>query len=232
MDCVDIIIPTLRKNHAFSCFDKLHLIPFPYKLHVITAGKSWAQAINIGLRQTDKKNDVLILDDDTFITADTFKNLEYHYEDADIFGFKLLFPNGQIQHAGGLVRNKEIGHLGFMEEDQGQYDKPLYVCHATASCLYIKRHVLDEVEGMAESIPGVQMEDVDFNFKALKHGFKILYLPNVAIHVQSASKRFLPQFDDKVALAYQEIKKRYFSDDEFLKKIESYPKPLEKLVDA
>jgi GT2 family glycosyltransferase len=228
-DPVDIIIPTLRRAHAFSCFDKLNLVPWPYKLHVITTGKTWAQAINIGLKQSDKKNDVILMDDDVFIMPDTFRSVETHYDDADIFGFKLLFPNGEIQHAGGIVRDENIGHIGFQEQDQGQFDQPQYVCHATTSLIYIKRYVLDSIEGMAEDIPGIQMEDVDFNFRALKEGFKILYLPSSAIHLQSASKRFISGFDEKVGLAYAEIKKRHFDNSEFLKKVQSYPKPLAKL---
>lgn len=228
-DPVDIIIPTLRRPHAFSCFDKLHNVPWPYKLHVITTGKTWAQAINIGLKQTDKKNDVILMDDDVFITPDTFKGVHVHYDDADIFGFKLLFPNGEIQHAGGLVRNEEIGHIGFGEEDKGQHSQARYVCHATTSLIYIKRHVLDTVCEMAEDIPGIQMEDVDFNFRAIKQGFKILCLPDSAIHIQSASKRFIEGFDEKVGLAYAEIKKRHFADPAFVTKVQEYPKPLAKL---
>lgn len=228
-DPVDIIIPTLRRAHAFSCFDKLHNVPWPYKLHVITTGKTWAEAINIGLKQSDNKNDVILMDDDVFITPDTFAGVQEYIDDADIFGFKLLFPDGSIQHAGGIVRNESIGHIGFQEQDQGQYDEPKYVCHATTSLIYIKRHVLDSLEAMAEDIPGIQMEDVDFNFRALKAGFKILQLTGAAVHLQSASKRFIEGFDEKVGLAYAEIKKRHLSDPVFLKKVQEYPKPLAKL---
>jgi GT2 family glycosyltransferase len=229
---VDIIIPTLRKTHAFSCFENLTHVPWPFRLHVITTGKTWAQAINIGLKKTDPKNDVVLMDDDVFIGPDTLKSVEGHFNDADIFGFKLVFPNGQIQHAGGLVRGGDIGHIAFGEDDHGQVDKPMYVCHATTSLIYIKRHVIDELKGMAEDIPGVQMEDVDFNFRALKKGFKILYLPTKAVHIQSASKRFIDQFDEKVSLAYAEIKNRHFTDKEFLRSTEEYPKPLLKLVES
>lgn len=228
-DPVDIIIPTLRRTHAFSCFDKLHNVPWPYKLHVITTGKTWAEAINIGLKQSDKRNDVILMDDDVFITPETFLGMSEYMDDADIFGFKLIFPGGEIQHAGGIVREENIGHIGFQEEDKGQFDKPYYVCHATTSLIYIKRHVLDAIGGMAEDIPGIQMEDVDFNFRAIKAGFKILCLPGSAIHLQSASKRFIEGFDEKMGLAYEEIKKRHFSDPVFLKKVQEYPKPLAKL---
>ena len=229
-DPVSVIIPTLRKSHAFSCFEKLNHIPWNYKLHVITGGKSWAQAINMGIAQADKKNDVIIMDDDVFISEKTFSQVEWHYDNADIFGFKLLFPTGKIQHAGGILKEGMIGHIGFLQDDNGQFDRPRYVCHATTSLVYIKRHVLEVLSGMSEDIPGIQMEDVDFSFRAIKAGFKILYLPGSAVHMQSASKRFIEGFDEKVGFAYAEIQKRHLSDPEFLNKVQLYPQPLMELI--
>ena len=220
---VDVIIPTLRKVHAFSCFDRLHHIPWPYHLHVVTGGKTWAEAINIGLKQTDGKNDVILMDDDVFINESTFSRVEEFYPKSDIFGFKLLFSNNTIQHYGGIVRNGEIGHVGYEMQNDARFSVPLYVCHATTSLVYIKRHVLDRLVGMAEDIPGIQCEDVDFSFRALKNGFQIMVLPNDAIHLQSASKKFTPQFNDKVAVAFEEIKSRHFSDEEFLSRVEEFP---------
>ena len=229
MKVVDVIIPTMRKVHAFSCFDRLHNIPWPYRLHVVTGGKSWAEAINIGLKQTSGINDVILMDDDVFINEKTFCGVESNYEIADIFGFKLLFSDGTIQHYGGIVRNGEIGHVGYQMANDSKFTIPLRVCHATTSLIYIKRKVLDSLGGMAEDIPGIQCEDVDFSFRALKKGYSILVLPEEAVHLQSASKKFTPQFNEKVGLAFDEIKKRHFSDPEFLKLIESYPYKLAKL---
>lgn len=226
MKIVDVIIPTMRKVHAFSCIERLHNIPWPYRLHVITGGKSWAEAINIGLKQTDGENDVILMDDDVFINPKTFSSLDKYYEDADIFGFKLLFTNNTIQHYGGIVRNKEIGHVGYEMENDSRFLSPLYVCHATTSLVYIKRRVLNVLRGMAEDIPGIQCEDIDFSFRALKSGFQIMVLPEDAIHLQSASKKFLPQFDEKVGIAFNEIKRRHLQDDEFVKTVESYPRKI------
>ena len=226
MTSVDVIIPTMRKVHAFSCFERLNDIPWHYKLHVVTGGKSWAEAINIGLKQTSGFNDVILMDDDVFINKDTFSRIEEFYDRADIFGFKLLFTNNTIQHYGGIVRNGEIGHVGYDMENDARFSVPLYVCHATTSLVYIKRKVLNQLIGMAEDIPGIQCEDIDFSFRALKLGFKIMVLPSEAIHLQSASKKFTPQFNDKVALAFDEIKKRHLSEPEFLKRVEEFPKKM------
>lgn len=223
MNIVDVIIPTMRKVHAFSCLERLRHIPWPYRLHVITGGRSWAEAINIGLKQTNPNSDVILMDDDVFIDKDTFSTLDDNYPFADIFGFKLLFPDKSIQHMGGIVRAGQIGHIGYAEEDRGQYKTPLFTCHATTSLIYIKRKVLNLIGGMSEDIPGIQMEDVDFSFRALKAGLKILVLPTSAIHLQSASKKSLPQFEENIAKAFAEVHKRHMEDQNFVTELQKFP---------
>lgn len=225
---VDVIIPTLGKvnpkSHPFICFENLHFIPWPYWLHVVTGGKTWAEAINIGLKQTSG-NDVILLDDDVFINPTTFSLINQYYDKADIFGFKLLYPDKKIQHYGGIVRDGNIGHIGWKSEDDGIYNDPLYVCHATTSCIYIKRHVIDQLKGMS-IMPGQQMEDVDFSFRALKAGFKIMVLPSTAIHMESATKRYFPNFHGSISEAYADLKNRHFNDQAFVDLVSSYPKKM------
>lgn len=223
---VELIIPTLNRPHSKICRDYLIHFPFVGERHFITEGKNWPTAINIGLRKTDKLSDVVLMDDDIFLTPNSFSYVSTYYDEADIFGFKLLFPDGTIQHAGGVFGGGSVGHRFFREPDNGQADKPTYLAHTTTSLIYIKRKVIDELGGMAEDYPGEQMEDVDFCLRAIKKGFKILYLPGMAVHIESATKRDLPQFKIKMAQNMIELRRRHFSDAEFYKTLESYPKPL------
>lgn len=220
----------MRKVHAFTCIEKLRFVPWPYRLHFITSGKTWGEAINIGLAQTDPANDVILMDDDVFINADTFSKVEEKFQSADIFGFKLVYPDNRIQHMGGIVRAGMIGHIGHNEIDEGQWDVPLYTCHATTSLVYIKRNVLNAIGGIAENFPGIQMDDVDFSFRAIKAGFKIMVLPQSAIHLHSASKKFLPNFEANTEVAFQEVKKRHFHDPRFVAELERYPKKQVELI--
>lgn len=227
---VDLIIPTLKRGHVFQCLSNLSCIPWPYRLFLVTEGNTWAEAINIGLKETSGENDVILMDDDVFVTVDSFKSLDAHYLEADIFGFKLLFPNGRIQHAGGFYQDGMIGHIAHGMENHSAFNAPYYVCHATTSLIYIKRHVLDKLKGMAEDIPGVQMEDVDFSFRALKSGFKIMYLPDPAIHMESATKKDFPEFRENIGVAFREIEKRHLRDYDFVSELNSFPKSIKKEV--
>jgi GT2 family glycosyltransferase len=164
------------------------------------------------------------MDDDIRLSEDTFKYIEKHYDDADIFGFKLFYEDGTIQHAGGFCRDKMLGHAGWKQRDNEVFNDPYYCCHVTTSLIYIKRSVLDKLKGMDTSYKGYQFEDVDFNFRALKAGFKLLYTPGPAIHLESASKSSLPDFKEGLDANYEEFCERFFNDDEFIKEVESYPK--------
>ncbi len=227
---VDIIIPTQKTSPVFNAsIDSLKYVPFPYKLHLITGGKSWAEAINIGFGESD--NDVLIMDDDTILKPETFNSFSPL---GDITGFKLRDAHGTISHAGSCIEivdiakhtvispsaleassimvdcNIKIGHLF---EDIAA---PIEVPHCTASLLYIKKNVWQKLKGMATDYPGYQYEDVDFSFRALKEGFKIVCLPNEAIHYGSATKGQDRDFNKKMEINLGLLIRRFFSDQEFM----------------
>ncbi len=143
--------------------------------------------------------------------------------DADIVGFKLLLPTQRIQHAGGIYQQGEITHRGYGQIDMGQFKEPQYVCHVTTSMAFIKRKVFEKIGLFAEDYPGLQFEDVDFSFRALKAGFKILYWPSPVIHLESQTKRTLPEFNERFLDNYVELKRRYLNG-EFINILMEYPK--------
>ena len=203
---VDVIIPSKGKLNLAPLIASLRYLPFDWRLHLILEGNTWPEAVNSGIAES--KYDIVLMDDDVVLMPDTFKELNNDYKNADIFGFKLLFPDGSLQHAGGFIENGKIGHRGF-KEDADQYEKKEYVDHVTTSLCYIKRKVIKKLGGMATDYPGYQFEDVDFNIRAKRAGFKIRYLPQTAIHFESATKKQDPEFQDKLNLNYEEIKRRF-----------------------
>lgn len=223
---VDVIIPTLRKPHAFICLSQLRYMPWPINLHLIPEGRTWPEAVNIGFDEVKAGpgNDVVLMDDDVFIEPTTFSLLKAYYDEADLFGFKLRHADGSIQHAGSMWHKGQVVHRGWGEADQGQYDKPIYCCHVTTSLIYIKNSALEILGGMARDYEGMQYEDVDFNFRALKAGLKIMYLPGPATHLESASKKFLAGFGDGMTKNKLELYRRHVDNDPaFLAIIKKFP---------
>ena len=209
MKTVDVIIPSQAKLNIAGLISGFRFLPkygLDPRIHLILEGNSWPEAINIGLKEA--KNDVILCDDDIVLLQDTFKNLIKNYDKADIFGFKLLFPDGSLQHAGGFIKDGKIGHRGYGGDAKNYYRKD-YVDHVTTSLCYIKKEVFKKIGVMAEDYPGAQFEDVDFNIRAKRAGFKIMYLPDKAIHYQSATKSQDPEFNKKLNQNYEELKRRY-----------------------
>lgn len=219
---VDVVIPSLGKSHVAVCMSLLRHIPWPIKLHVIVEGKSWSEAVNLGLDEST--GDVILMDDDIFLRPTTFSfmNQDKVYEQADIFGFKLLYPDGRIQHAGGYYDGNIVRHYGHTEKDSGQYDVERYVAHATTSLIYIKRHVVADLKGMARDMPGMQFEDVDFCFRSIKAGYKILYTPGDATHLESATKRYMVNFHENMERNWKIVQDKHLGNKEFLNELIRY----------
>lgn len=218
-----VVIPSLGRPHLGVCLEFLKGHDWD-DLHIIQEGKSWPEAVNIGLSRVHAGQDVILMDDDIFLTPETFKNVPRHPTDSAIFGFKLWFPDGTLQHAGGEWNGQGIRHRFYQEEDRGQADQMLEVPHVTTSLCYITAQALEILKGMATDYPGMQFEDVDFCFRAIKAGIPIVYTPGPAVHMESASKKHLPLFNTRMAMNQIELGKRYLQDPEFVAKLESFSK--------
>lgn len=183
---------------------------------------SWAHAVNKGFSRS--LNDIIICDDDVCVSKDTFRDLKQYLPHGDIIGFKLMYPDGRIQHAGGGWFNGQLGHYGYQQQDHPSYSIPFYFNHVTFSLVYIKRSVIKQVGEVEENWPGIHIEDVDYNWRAIKAGFKILYVPNIAIHEESATKKEDPNFLDRIEMNVKKLFERHLTV-EFIKELNAYPKP-------
>lgn len=183
---VTVVIPSKREPQLETAMASLEHLPFPYTVFISDGPGGWAKAVNEGIMMREEGGDVLLMDDDVELTSHTFHRFNEYYDKADIFGFKLLFQDGSIQHAGGHIAYTYMGHYGRGGHYRA-FSRPMYVMHCTASLLYIKNHVFDRI-GLMDVFPGMQFEDVDFSLRAINDGMSILYLPNIAYHHESLTK--------------------------------------------
>jgi GT2 family glycosyltransferase len=69
------------------------------------------------------------------------------------------------------------GRLFFtMEEDQGQYDKPLEIFWSTGACFFIRRSVINEI-GLLDEDFVMHMEEIDLCWRMHLVGHKIFCIP-------------------------------------------------------
>jgi len=111
-----------------------------------------------------------------------------------IVGCKLLYPNGKIQHAGGII-NLTGGHnRGECEEDTGKYDKIEFLKFVTGAVLLVRSEVVQKIGILDEGFTPLYYEDVDWCVRARRYGYKVAYSPNpTLIHHCGSSANKLNQ---------------------------------------
>lgn len=104
-----------------------------------------------------------------------------------IVGGKLLFPDGRIQHAGGVAAPSGPRHLGVLELAES-HDEPADVDYVTFACALVKREVVDRIGHLDESYTPYYYEDADYCFRARAAGFRVRYTPRcVVVHHEGAA---------------------------------------------
>ena len=144
----------------------------------------FSRANNQGIRHALANNAeyILLLNNDVEITDEKWLEKLIAVFDFDnkigIVGCKLLYPNGKIQHSGGII-NLSGGHnRGEGEKDTGQYDKIEFSNFVTGAVLMIKSDVIYKIGLLDEGFTPLYYEDVDWCVRARLCGYKVAYTPN------------------------------------------------------
>lgn len=148
---------------------------------------------------------VMLLNDDTKLDPKAINNLSQSLFAGEKIGMivpKIYFYPGFEYHktryhkndlgkviwygGGSIDWNNVIGiHRGVDEVDVGQFDRQEEVEFATGCCLMIKKEVFDAV-GFLDEKYFLYLEDLDFNARVKRAGFKIIYEPRAVIWHKNA----------------------------------------------
>ncbi len=107
-----------------------------------------------------------------------------------VAGCKLLYPDGTIQHAGGVIRWPQAmpDHWGHDEPDDGRWDEPRDVDYVTGAAWGFRRDTLEQVGELDEGFWPGYFEEVDYCFRTREMGQRVVYIPAaVAIHAESTT---------------------------------------------
>ncbi len=153
-------------------------------VHLIRNEKNlgFARACNMGLRAAHGHSIFVLLNQDTEVFPDWLAKLVaplQEYPSIGVVGSKAIFPNGKIQHAGGIINAQGLGtHIGRGERDRGQYGVMRQVDFVTGAALAITRDAYDAAGGLDENFSPAYFEDVDWCYRVRNAGYHIVYVPD------------------------------------------------------
>jgi GT2 family glycosyltransferase/glycosyltransferase involved in cell wall biosynthesis len=155
----------------------------------------FAANVNRGLRATDPRRDVVVLNSDTEARSGWLACLQYaasQEDDVGIVGARLLYPDGRIQFAGS-VRNlgapEWFDHrYRFKPGDWGPAAIASPALAVTGACMYVTRETIERVGLLDEAYP-MAYEDVDWCLRAWQAGLRVMYFPAASMfHHESVTR--------------------------------------------
>lgn len=146
---------------------------------------------NVGIRYALRRDAkyVFVLNNDTILDKNCLRELVKVAESdlkIGIVGPKIYIFDGsqnRIWFAGGKTNwwKGEAKHIGFNEEDEGQYDVVKEVDFITGCALLIKRKVIKEIGLFDPFYSPIYFEDADWCSRARRDGYKIVYVPKAKL---------------------------------------------------
>jgi GT2 family glycosyltransferase len=174
---------------------------------------NFAAICNAAVREARGQVVVLLNNDVDVIHPDWLRELVSHAVRPDVgaVGAKLLYADGQVQHAGvvlgpglnathaeRLAERFDAGYGGLLAATRS--------CSAvTGACLAIRRSVYLEVGGMDEEGFGVAFNDIDLCLRLGERGYRIVWTPFAELFHMESKSRGRADTDEKAAQERREI---------------------------
>ncbi|MCC3646353.1 glycosyltransferase [Cytobacillus oceanisediminis] len=136
---------------------------------------------------------LVFLNNDTEVQSNWLKYLVDLIESdkkIGMVGSKLIYPNGKLQEAGGIIWNDVSGWNYGRTDDP---EKPEYcyvkeVDYISGACIMIRSWLWNLIGGFDTRFSPAYCEDTDLAFEVRKSGYKVMYQPkSVVVHHEGIS---------------------------------------------
>ncbi len=135
----------------------------------------------------------VFLNNDTNVQTDWLASMvETMENDGNIglVGSMLLYPNGKLQEAGGIVWRDGSGH-NFGRSDlpgRPQYNYMKEVDYISGASIMVRSELWNNIGGFDERFTPAYYEDTDLAFEIRKRGYKVIYQPlSRVVHFEGVS---------------------------------------------
>ena len=107
-----------------------------------------------------------------------------------LVGPMLLYPNGKLQEAGGIIwqdaNGWNYGNGDYPERSEYNYLKE--ADYISGACIVVRRKIWDQLKGFDESFIPAYYEDTDLAFSIRRLGYKVVYQPlSRVVHLEGVS---------------------------------------------
>jgi GT2 family glycosyltransferase len=156
------------------------------RVHRSSANRGFIDTCNAAAKSAS--GDLLVFLNNDTVTLDGWLSALlrtfHHVDDAGVVGGKLIFPDGRLQEAGGVMFRDATG------ANFGKWDPkpagPLYsylrdVDYCSGALLATPRALFEDVGGFDTKFRPAYYEDSDYCFQVRKRGLRVVYQPESAI---------------------------------------------------
>ena len=148
--------------------------------------QGFVRACNLGV-ENSRGEYVVLLNNDTEPTLgwlDELLRAFDRFEAVGIAGSKLLYPDGRLQDAGGIVWGSgnpwNYGNGANPHDPRFNYARQ--ADYLSGAALMLPRNVWDEVGGLSEEFVPAYFEDTDLAFKVRDKGYTTWYVPSSVVY--------------------------------------------------
>jgi GT2 family glycosyltransferase len=153
--------------------------------------EGFVRACNSGLR-TARGEFVVFLNNDTVVDPNWLQPLLDSMEDpaVGLVGSKLLFPNGRLQEAGGVIFSDGTGwnYGRGQNPNNHSFNYVRDVDYCSGASIMVRKPILDTLKGFDERFAPAYYEDTDLAFSVRKLGYRTIYQPaSIVVHFEGVS---------------------------------------------